>query len=446
MVKAFQEYITQYTLCRLSDSILVAVSGGIDSVVLLNLFVKTGYSNLSIAHCNFKLRGQESDEDQKFVEAMAKKNKLKIYTRVFNTCHWAQKKGISIQMAARELRFDWFTEILKKNNIDYIAIGHNKNDKVETFLINLTRGTGIKGLTALPPAKNQIIRPLLFASRQEIETFAHKNNINYREDSSNKEIKYTRNILRHKIIPELRDINPSFDQTIIETIDRLSEFRIHIQAELIKFKKKYVMQQKEEIRICISAIEKETFPQVLTFEILREYNFTSPTIQQIYQSIHSEPGKIFLSSTHKLIKDRDHFIIKALSETDLMDKNVVLTEIPKCIDEPFTMEFNILKNAENFQLRKEPNCANLDLDKIQLPLEIRKWQKGDSFQPLGLKGTKKLSDYFTNKKLSLFDKEKIWVLSSNNKIIWLINHRIDHNYRITSNTKNILQIILKRID
>lgn len=416
---------------------MVGVSGGIDSVCLFDLFIQAGYK-IGIAHCNFQLRGEESEQDELFVQNIANEHNIPFYSIQFNTSEIAQSEGISIQMAARDLRYEWFEETRLKHAYEYIAIAHNKNDIIETFLNNLTRGTGIKGLTGIKEKSGKIIRPLLFASRTEIEEYINTNNLDYREDSSNQSTKYSRNLLRHEIIPLFEKINPKFQNTIIENISRLKEAESIYLDQIEKIKKELITKQDDILLIDIVKLKNIDQKSTYLHEILNPLGFSQTQITDIIECIQSSPGKQFFSLTHRLIKDRNYLIINEI--TAIKDKSYLIDINTEQIDNPTHLEFTKIKKDPTFSLIKNKNIGLFDLDLLDFPLTLRKWKKGDYFMPLGMKNLKKISDFFIDNKLSLIDKENTWILESNNKVIWIIGYRIDERFKITEQTKNILKI------
>jgi tRNA(Ile)-lysidine synthase len=437
MLKQFSDFIKDKSLIERPGIILLGISGGIDSMVMMDLFIRSGY-DIAVAHCNFGLRGNESDNDQIFVSGQCEKGNIPFHCKLFETHEYSREKGVSLQMAARDLRYEWFNEIAALNGYTCIAIAHNKNDLAETFLINLARGTGIRGLTGIKPKKNSIIRPLLFACRDEITEYARQHNISYRDDSSNLDIKYKRNHIRHKIIPEFEKISPSFISTVYETAHKLTEIE-NIYASSIRKKFEEVSYRTgDEYRLNINTLLTLESLQSWLYEFLRRWNFPVEIIPDIISSLSSTSGKRFYSPTHRLVKDRDNLIIVPL-KVELPEKYYIEEGVEE-ITRPMNIKLSIINKPGGFIIPNDEKTAFLDLDKIHFPLIMRKWRKGDYFQPLGLKGLKKLSDFFIDNKFSLIEKEKTWLLASGNKIIWIIGHRIDDRFKITDKTEKILMV------
>jgi tRNA(Ile)-lysidine synthase len=435
MLSQFKEFIKKEKLFSDKHKILAAVSGGIDSVVFCYLLHKAGFV-FGIAHCNFQLRGKESDEDEKFVKELAIYFKVPYYVKKFDTQIYVKKHKVSVQMAARELRYSWFEEMRIKNSFDYIAVAHHQNDEIETFFINLIRGTGIAGLHGIKVKTGNIVRPLMFSVRKEIEEFAGKNNIHYREDGSNSSLKYLRNKIRHKLIPMLKELNPDIENAVKSGIQRIRQME-GVFHEIVEEKKKEIVKQdgslvKFDIKKLLSLPHNELF----LFEFLKPYGFSGDIIGQISKGLKGTSGKIFNSSTHRLVKDRMYLILSELFETD-EEKTIVISGNLKNITNPLQLKLKKLNISKNFEVIKDSNIAMLDFDKLSFPLILKKRQKGDYFYPFGMRGKKKLSDFFTDLKLSLPDKENIWLLCNGDDIVWVVGHRIDNRYRITSKTKRV---------
>ncbi|HCC71482.1 MAG TPA: tRNA lysidine(34) synthetase TilS [Bacteroidales bacterium] len=434
MTEQFEKYRKENRIFTHKNSILVAVSGGIDSIVMLDLF-KRGEYNIAVAHCNFQLRGDESDGDEKFVENICKREDIKLFKTKFKTAEYASKKGISIQMAARDLRFGWLAEIRKSENHDLVAIGHNLNDSVETMLINLTRGTGINGLTGMSPRSGYIIRPILFATRLMIQDYAADNNLQYREDSSNIQTKYTRNKIRHSVIPVLEQINPSVIYSIDETSDFLKSAYI-IYKQSIETKIKEIIEYRGDIAsVEISELKKLEPVETWIFEIFKHWNFGRQQIGDIIQLIGASTGKQLFSNSHIVTKDRSKMIISPLADND----NIVFTF--ESADE--LRQYRLIKQceiikADQLVIKNDPDFAYLDADRINYPLIIRKWQEGDYFHPLGMMGKKKVSDLLIDMKIPLPEKENIYILEIEGKIAWVIGLRIDDRFKVTKSTSKVI--------
>lgn len=439
MLSRLKQFITTNNLFSQKDKILLTVSGGIDSVVLCDLFHQAKIT-FGIAHCNFGLRGDESDGDELYVKQLAKKYSVPLFVNNFDTRHYAAHEKISIQMAARELRYKWFEEIRKKNKYSFVATAHHKGDSAETLLINLVRGTGIHGLHGILPKQQKLIRPLLFASREDIMAYANEKKLSWREDSSNTSDKYLRNNIRLNIIPQLKKINPSLEDSLFETSRRLHHAEQAIQLLLENKRKDVLKKQESKISIDIKKLKALKPTPFFLFELIKNYGFNEDTVTNIIASLNKISGKVFFSSTHQLIKDRNTLVLtkKNVAQDKKQNKKYTFTKSVKKINAPILIHFKKMKLTGDFVIPKEKHIACFDYSKLSATLSIRKWQHGDTFMPLGMKGEKKISDFFTDNKFSLYDKENTWLLLSGNKIVWIIGHRTDERYKITPNTRNIL--------
>jgi len=439
MKDEFIRFVKKHDLFKPDDFILLAVSGGIDSVVLSELFYRAGF-NFALAHCNFKLRGKEADGDQLFVEKLAEKYNVRFYCRSFPTKKYAEKNRLSIQMAARKLRYQWFEEILKESGCRYIATAHNLDDQIETVLINLTRLTGIAGLHGIKPKQGNLIRPLLFAYRKDIEAYTTQNGIIYREDSSNKSDQYTRNFVRHKIIPLFETINPEFRGTLNRTIEQVANTEDIYYRHIQEIKKQLISEDNNSLRLNIEELKKLQPLDTYLFEFLRPYGFNFSQIGNLIDSLENIPGKQFISENYILTKDRRELII-----TPKTHENIITYFIEKSDEEitaPVHLRLSSGKKTGELNVQTYKTTAMIDYDKLTFPLTIRKWIKGDLFYPLGMTSRKKLSDFFTDNKFSLPEKQNIWLLCSGKDIIWIIGHRIDSRYKISEKTKTVYTLEL----
>ncbi len=437
MKEALLKFIEQHQLIRGNEKMIAAVSGGVDSVVLLHLLLKTKIP-CAVAHCNFRLRGEESDGDEGFVQGLAKKYKLPYFVKHFHTEEYASRKGISIQMAARELRYDWFDELLLTEGYDRAATAHNQDDQLETFLINIIRGTGLKGLTGIPVRNGQIIRPLLFASREEILEYAGKNKIHFREDSSNISDKYLRNKVRHRLIPLLETMNPEFRFTLTGDMERFREAWLIHEAAIGHYEKELFTRKKNSLIIPFEKIDALDHPEVILYEVLKKFGFTRSQTDDMIQNLEGQAGKQFYSKDYRLIRDRDALILTSSMKKRESEKYYI-DEKTNFIGQPLRMEFRHLK-SEGLKIPKDPSIATLDADKLDFPLILRRWQEGDYFIPLGMEDFKKISDFFVDIKLSLHDKEHTWLLTTGRDIVWVVGKRIDQRFRVGPQTKQVLQI------
>ena len=437
MQTEFLQYITQNSLCNKSNKILLGISGGIDSICMFHLFRSSGFQ-IGIAHCNFQLRGNESDKDEEFVKKLADEFNIPFFSTRFNTAEIADSEGISIQMTARDLRYEWFEELRSKYYYDHISIAHNSDDVIETFLINLSRGSGIKGFSGIKSKSGNIIRPLLFASRKEIEFYVTENNFEFREDSSNSSVKYSRNLIRHEIIPLFEKVNSRFRETMIENIARLKDTENIYNNTITQNIDSIKLSKGQKTYINIDKLKKLGYISTYLHEILNKLGFSNTQVQDIANSLDSISGKQFFTLTHRLIKDRTELIIEEISTPN--KQNYFIDYSNDKLELPIKLDISKFEINENFKIIKDGNIGLFDLDLIDFPLTLRKWKNGDCFIPLGMKNLKKVSDFFIDNKLSLSEKENTWIIESGNKIIWIVGKRIDERFKISNKTKTILKI------
>lgn len=448
MLKAFQHHLNQNLSFLKDKKLLIAISGGIDSRVLVHLFYKLNY-DLTLAHCNFMLRGKESNKDEEFVIELGEKIKAPTFTIQFDTEEYAAENNVSTQMAARDLRYSWFHKLVTQNNIDYIITAHQKDDVIETFLINLTRGTGLDGLTGIPEINGNIVRPLLHFTRNDILIYATKKKLIWREDSTNSSIKYVRNKIRHKVVPFLKEINPNLLDSFGNTLENLKGSQQIVKDRVQNVREKTVTTHGKNFHFNIEELQKLNNPKVYLYELLNEYGFTE--WDDITDLLNAQSGKQVFSKTHRLLKDRAVLI---LSSVENIEESMVF-EIPENtskISFPIALEFHKIeipsdtKNNENKVLDElfldEKNTISIDCSKLHFPLTIRKKQKGDKFYPIGLNGKKKVSKFFKDEKLSLIEKENTWLLISKNEIVWVIGKRLDNRFKVSKTTSTILKIKL----
>ena len=430
MKKIIENYIDRLYLLKPKDKIIVGLSGGADSVALLHVLHNMGYTCLA-AHCNFHLRGEESDRDEQFAADFTASLNLPFFKQDFDTRSFAKKQGISIEMAARDLRYQWFTELKEERRADVIAVAHHRDDSIETLLLNLIRGTGIKGLTGIQPRTGNLIRPLLCVSKKEILQYVHTKNLPFVTDSSNKEDKWMRNKIRLQVIPLLETFNPSVREAIVQTMDNLNETLKIYEPEINKAIQ--IVYNKEKGSISIPLLK--TFPsrEAILFELLKNYGFPKEVIREIYASMDSQSGKIFQAQKYYLLKDREEFLLSPIIEEK--EKEYLVQADEAFLENPIRLAISLQLNEPALEIDKNPHTACLDYDKLQFPLTLRKWKTGDRFIPLGMKNFQKVSDYFTTHKFSKIQKEKTWLLTSEEKIVWIVNHRIDDRYKIDNNTK-----------
>lgn len=416
--KKIAQYIDNERLFSLNARIIVALSGGADSVALLRILHTLGY-DCEAAHCNFHLRGAESDRDEMFVRKLCKTMRIPLYTIDFATEQYAIEKKISIEMAARELRYQWFAEIKEKTKADVIAVAHHQDDSVETVLLNLIRGTGINGLLGIRPKNGDIVRPLLCISRKEITDYLQNAGQEYVTDSTNLQDEYTRNKIRLNLLPLMQEINPLVKEHIIDTSNYLNDVNRIYNKGIEEGKQRVI--EKGNIRIV--PLLKEPSPGALLFEILYPLGFNAAQTKNILAILEGQTGKQFISKDGwRVVKDRELLLI------DKKEKQ----EIP-----PFCLIKEEKEYTRDFIIPHEKHIACFDTDKLIGELNLRKWQTGDIFIPFGMKGKKKVSDYLTDRKFSIIQKENQWVLCCGDKIIWIVGERTDNRFRIDEKTKKV---------
>jgi tRNA(Ile)-lysidine synthase len=437
MIQQFNSYISAKDLCRPGDRILLAVSGGIDSVVMTHLFMEAGY-DCAVAHCNFRLRGEESDMDEAFVRSLAHSLDIPVYVKKFDVEAVMNEHGISLQMAARDLRYQWFEELLTQHSMDRVATAHNKNDAVETFFLNLSRGSGIRGLKGIAPRRGKIIRPILFASRSRIESFQQARGIGFREDSSNLETKYQRNKIRHDVLPVMEQIHPGFLEIMYGNMERLEEV-YEIYNQYIEQVRMEIFDERQGKTVIDTGRLKALTPLATWFyELFSPYGFTRSQCEGIRKIMDSDSGRQSISTTHRLFKDRDRMILVPVESESF--ERYYLDDPGKQSLLPFPMDMEVLERSDLEAIPDDPMTACLDLDTIQFPLTIRRWMHGDYFYPLGMEQLKKLSDFFVDNKVPVPEKERIWIIASGKKIVWVMGYRIDNRFRITPDTTRVLRL------
>ena len=436
MLQKFKEHININFPFLKDKKLLIAISGGVDSVVLAHLFSELNF-NISLAHCNFQLREKESNLDEEFVKLLSQKTSNQIFTIKFETEKFASKNKFSTQIAARQLRYNWFQEIIKKHSFDYVLTAHHADDNLETFLINLTRGSGLDGFTGIPKINGNIVRPLLAFSREEILAYAKTNTIDWREDASNATTKYIRNKIRHKVLPVLKEINPNLLETFAKTLENLQESKQIIEDKIADISSKVIKSENNILKINIDKINQLSNPKAYLYQLLKEYNFTE--WNDVSNLLSAQSGKQIFSKTHRLIKDRA-FLLLSKNLISKEKELFLIDESQSEITHPIHLNFEVVqqKSTENKQ------TIYVDKDLLKYPLIVRKWQNGDYLYPQGMQGKKKLSKYFKDEKLSLLEKENTWLLcNSENEIIWVLNHRQDRRFSLKNTSNNILKITSK---
>ena len=432
MLPKFQNHINENLPFLKGKKLLLATSGGIDSMVLLYLCNQLKL-DARVAHCNFQLRGDESDEDEKFVKSQCEKLDVLLFVNHFDTKKFAEKQKLSIQVVARNLRYDWFNTLLINNDYDYILTAHHLDDSLETVLINFTRGSGLDGLTGIPQQNGNIVRPLLPFSKNEIVTFAKENKVKWREDSSNASDKYLRNKLRHNVIPILKELNPSLLDSFEKSISNLQQAQTLVDDASRIVYRKVVTDINFQKRINLSEFMQLPNYQAYLYQWLEPFGFSD--WNSINDLVIAQSGKQVFSETHVLLKDRNELILFP-KQNEIEPVNFLISKDQKEVKFPLKMAFC---NVDDISVQTT-NTIFVDEDKLQFPLVIRKWQEGDWFYPSGMIGRKKLSKFFKDEKFSLLDKSSTWLLCSENQIVWVIGKRLDEQFKVTESTTKILKI------
>lgn len=438
MVKDFaglEKYIEEYNLFDRGSKLLIAVSGGMDSMLLVNFLHKNRYQ-YSVAHCNFNLRGSESDEDEKLVADFCKKHNRKYHLGSFNTAEFAKEKGISIQMAARRLRYDWFDGLMLKYGYDVLITAHHKTDHVETVLLNMLRGTGNNGLEGLYSRNSRSVKPLLYFNREEIKALVKSLKITYREDNSNSSIKYSRNQLRHRVLPLLRSINPTLEKTFEQNAIHVVQSNSFIEHYLGLLYKDLVVIKDEETWIDKQKLMQCPQPDFVLYSLLRKFNFNRSITDSLFACLNEVPGKVFYNHEYRIVTAHKDLIVQKLKDSKYQEYPI-LEDTHFIETETGTFRFEIRNEKK---VSGEGNVATLDFRNLKFPLTLRRWQKGDRMKPLGMSGHKKLSDIFTDLKLSLPQKEKVWVLTSDKDVVWVVGFVISEDHKIRKDTNKQLFI------
>jgi len=436
MEKTFKNLIKTDFPYLCSGKLLLAVSGGLDSVVLAHL-CHAAKLDFSIAHCNFNLRGEESDGDEKFVVDLADSLEVEVYTESFNTIKYAENSGISVQMAARDLRYEWFTELRSSIQFDYTLTAHHANDNLETFLINLIRGTGPEGLAGIKTERDTIVRPMLGFTRAEIESFARKRDYKWREDSSNASDKYLRNKIRHQIVPVMEEINPQLLDSFAKTQEHLQESLDLVEDYISLLYPKLIQKDTYGYSLSIEFLKKIPNQKQILYQLLKSFGFTE--WDDVYDLLEAQTGKMVLSDSHRLIKDRNRLLLTEHND-EIENKEYHLNKEEDLVMIPGMGTFHMTEVEKLGQTSK--SCIYVPNRKMKFPLTIRKWKKGDFFYPFGMNGKKKLSDFFKDEKLSLPEKEHVWILCSGEDIVWILNHRADNRFAVENSDAKILKICI----
>ena len=430
-------YIEKEHLMMPHEKILLTVSGGKDSMLMAHLFTKAGF-HIAIAHCNFQLRGEDSDLDEALVRGFAKEHGIPIYVNHFETKAYAKERQISIQMAARELRYTWFEQLRRELQFDRIAVAQHLNDHIETVLLNLSRGTGLQGLQGILPLRDRIIRPLLFLKASEIEHYVNEYGIAYRDDQSNFSTKYARNKIRIDIIPHFKKLQPDFEAVFEQNITHFKESYQLLQQFVDPIRKKLFLPTAEGWLVRKEDLEEYLHNLPLWYELFSAFNFSKTVLADLQAAWTKESGRVFQSDCYHMLLDREDLFIRK-KEFISSDEALITSETATVEWKQYCFHASI---SNDLAIIRAKNVAKFDYDLLVFPLTVRSWKIGDSFYPLGMEGRKKLSDFFINKKISLFEKENIPILvNGNGDILWVANYRMDNRYKITANTKKVLTLV-----
>lgn len=439
MLAAFQEHITQVFPKLLGKRLLIAISGGLDSVVLTHLLHQSEYE-IALAHCNFNLRAAESHGDEQFVKQVAKNLNIPIYVKSFETAEYAKQQGISIQMAARELRYAFFDELCISKSYDYVLTAHHLDDQLETFLINLNRGAGLNGLLGIPQENGRVLRPLLPFSREQIKEFATVNDLQWREDSSNNSNKYQRNILRNKVLPLLHEALPDLRSHFADSLNYLKGSQELVEDSVARFRESVITTTKTGLQIDIEQLLQTKNPQTYLYEVLKDFGFQQ--MEEIMGLLKAQTGKFLSSETHLLLKNREELLLELREDQDSIflkiDNNSSRLEF---YNSAIQLEYLEVEEPLVFvKANAHRDILYLDAAKITFPLWLRNWKQGDRIQPLGMKGTKLVSDVLTDAKVSFIAKEKIVVLTQDEEILWIVGMRSSNLGKVTSSTKTLMKL------
>lgn len=427
MLLRTQQYIERKHLISPFGKVIVALSGGADSTALLDALHRLGYTCIA-AHCNFHLRGEESMRDERHVRELCQHNNITLHVKNFDTTAYAAIHKISIEMAARELRYDWFEALRQNEGAEAIAVAHNADDQVETMLMHLVRGSGLRGLCGMAAKNGHVIRPLLEITRQEIENYLKQRGVSYVNDSTNQETIYRRNKFRHEVIPLLSTINPRVKETLLRSQHYFEDYQAIVAGKVAEIRQKAVRQTGEEIYVDTNMLMQETGGKTLLYELMSVYGFHSDQCEQMYESLKGQSGKRFYSSTHYAEHSRKGLLIVPHNEQKEQCPTLQKKVRKRLLEEKFPA-------ANAMQII-------IDAEAVKGKLKLRHWQEGDVFHPIGLKGKKKISDFFNDQKLSLRQKDKVWLVTDDENIIWIVGYRIDDRYKVQEKTNKIMVINL----
>jgi len=433
-VKGFTEFIERHDLFNHDNKILAAVSGGMDSVLMVHLLKAAGFS-FGIAHCNFQLRGDESLRDQEFCNHLAEKLRVPFHTVNFDTAKYAADEKISTQMSARALRYQWFEEVRQQSGYDLIALAHHQNDAIETILLNLTRGTGIAGFHGILPKNGPLVRPLLFLGRDEIAGIIDKCRMDYVEDSSNASTKYARNKLRLEVIPKLKELNPALEETFEKNLQRFRDLETLLERQVEQLKSQLFEFHDGEIHVSLAEIKKLEPQRLLLFKLLQEYGVNETIVDDLIEALGKHPGRVFETPGYQMVLDRGKLIIS--NSTNVHPAEQVINIGDREIHYG-KYKLSVLDDDSPLIIKDNPMAVSVDSELLSYPLTVRSWRQGDVFCPLGMKGSKKVSDFFVGEKIPLHKKREIPLLvNGNGEIAWIGGYRPDDRYKVTGKTKKV---------
>lgn len=441
-LKNFKDFIEQHALFHAKDKILLAVSGGKDSVLMAHLFKLSGFS-FGIAHCNFNLRADESQRDETFVKMLAATLDVPFYVTHFKTKQFATAQKVSTQMAARSLRYHWFEEIRSVHQYDCIALAQHQDDAMETVLLNLVRGTGIAGMHGILPKRGYLVRPMLFLTAKEIAVLVEKNKIGYVEDSSNSSTQYARNKIRLNVIPQLKEINPNLEETFEHNIRRFADTELVLQQTVANLRAKVWIEKQDGLYLSIKSVTELIPQRLLLFELLKPFNFTEAVTAELLSGLDKQSGTSFYSSSHRIVVDRENLIVTALAAVHTMPQHLIHPQ-----DQMINLEGMqlLISRSAKVGFEKDQLKAYVDTEKLIFPLVLRGWQAGDRFKPMGMNSFKKLSDFFIGQKIPLGSKDQVPILlNGNGEVIWVAGLRQDNRYKLTENTKSVTIFELKHL-
>lgn len=438
MLQEFLTYIHEGSLVHKDETTLLAVSGGVDSVVMSSLFYGAKLK-FAIAHCNFGLREEASQEDERLVEALAQQYQVDFYRQSFDVRTYAEEKKLSIQMAARELRYQWFGRLLEKYAFGKLATAHHQSDSIETFLLHLTKGTGIAGLHGILPKRGKLIRPLLFADKAMILHYAQERGLVWREDSSNRENNYQRNLIRNKVVPLLKTINPNLEATFKITMEKISQAQAVFNTHVAGIKEKLIRFQSPDYYVAIQSIKDEPWAPIVAFELLQPFGFNFFQIKALLAH-PQQSGKMLIAEAYKLTVDRDRWVISPHPAQS--SSSIAISAATKSLKVgEQRLRCTVIPHAK-YVISPQATVAAFDLMRLTFPLTLRKWCPGDFFYPLGMQQRKKLSDFLIDLKVPMHVKERVHVVTSSDKIAWVVGYRIDDRFKITERTQAVYEIRL----